>query len=177
MRSVCRTQFKRTAMMVSAVTLVSLIILLAGVWLLTRPVDIMEDNAVPGEPSALNEKYGYSQLMPQGFGLVRICATPPVEGKDIRLYLTNPAANPHLLRAEIYTAIPRTDASTGKITWEPGTFLGRTGFIQPGTYVESLTLNKSLSAGENKVIVKLAMRNAETGKSEGFVYLNMILLK
>lgn len=175
MRSVCRTQLKRTALLVSAVAALSLVILVAGIWLLTRPVDIMETAAVPGEPEGLPQEMGYSQLVQPGFGVVRLCGNPMVNGKDVRLYLTNPDGNLHLLRAEVYTAIPRTNA--GKATWEPGKFLGRTGFIEPGTYVETLTLDKPLSAGENKVLVKLAMRNAETGQSEGFVYLNMVVKK
>ena len=173
MRSVCRTQLKRTALLISAVAALSLVILAGGIWFLSRPVDIMEENSLPGEPQALPQEVGYSQFVQPGFGAARLCAMPAVDGKDLYLYVTNPAANPHLMRAEVYTAVPRTDASTGKTTWEPDKLLGKTGFLEPGTYAEKVTLSRALPAGETPISVKLALRNAESGKSEGFVYLNM----
>lgn len=175
MRSVCRTQLKKTALMAAAVTALSLIILVVGIWFLNRPVDIMEANAVSGIPEALPQEVGYSQFVQPGFGLIYLCGNPPVDGKELSLYLTNPTVNPHLLRAEVYTAVPRTDPSTGKTTWEPDKLLGKTGFLAPGTYVEKVTLSKALPAGETRILVKTALRNAETGQSEGFVFLNMVV--
>ena len=175
MRSVCRTQLKRTTLLISAVAAVSLMILAGGIWLLTRPVEIMELNALPGEPAALPQELGYSQFVQPGFGVLCLCANPVVDEKDVSLYLTNPPGNPHQLRAEVYAAVPRTDAS-GQLSWAPGKLLGRTGFLEPGTYVEKVTLNKALPAGETRIMVKAALRNAKSGSSEGFVYLNMVIV-
>ena len=176
MRSVCRTQLKRTALLVAAVAAVSLIILVVGIWFLRQPVDIMEPDAVAGIPEALPNEVGYSQFAQPDFGMIRLCANPTVDGKDIYLYLTNSDINAHLLRAEVYSAVAKTDAS-GKVTWEPNKLLGKTGFLEPGTYVEKVTLSKALPAGETRILVKAALRNAESGQSEGFVYLNMVVKK
>jgi hypothetical protein len=177
MRSVCRTQLKKTALLVTAVVALSLLILAAGLWFLSRPVDITEQDAISGIPEALPQEVGYSQFAQPNFGMICLCANPTVEGKDIYLYLTNPAVNPHLLRAEVYTAVPKTNPSNGQVSWEPGQLLGKTGFLEPGTYVEKVTLSKALPDGENYLLVKAALRNAETGSSEGFVYLNMMVKK
>ena len=96
MRSVCRTQLKRTALLVAAVAAVSLIVLVVGIWFLSRPVDIMEPNAVAGIPEALPQEVGYSQFVQPGFGLIYLCANPAVDGKDISLYLTNPGGHKSL---------------------------------------------------------------------------------
>ena len=175
MHAFCRTQVKKTALTVVPIVVLCVLILVAGIFLLNRPVDILDSNAIAGEPAALPQEFGYSEFMQPGFGLIRLCANPDVDGKDIYLYITNPIINPHLLRVEVYTAEKRVIGSTGEVKWEPDKLLGKSGFIEPGSYLECVSLSKRLPEGESPIIVKAALRNAETGGSEGFVYLNMMI--
>lgn len=174
MRSVCRTQLKRNIMLIAALVLMVALFAVAALWILSRPVELMDENALPGEPQALADELGYSHLEQAGFGSVRLCGNPVVDGKDVYIYLTNLPSNLHLMRAEIYTAKQVTNSS-GEKRWEPNKFLGRTGFIEPGTYVEKVSLDKNLPRGKSMVIIKVALRNAETGGSEGFLYLNTVI--
>ena len=175
MHSFCRTQVKKTALLIAPIVILCVIIIAVGIFLLNRPVDILDSNAIAGEPAALPQELGYSEFMQPGFGIIRLCANPSVDGKDVYLYITNPAINPHQLRVEFYTAEKRVMGSTGEVKWEPGKLLGKSGFIEPGSYLECVSLSKRLPEGENPIIVKAALRNAETGGSEGFVYLNMMI--
>lgn len=174
MRSFCRTQLKRNILLIAALVLVVAVFAVAAVWILGRPVELMDENAIAGEPQALPDEAGYSHLDQVGFGSVRMCGNPAVDGKDVYIYLTNLPSNLHLMRAEIYTAKQVTN-SAGEKRWEPNKFLGRTGFIEPGTYVEKVSLDKKLPRGQSMVIIKVSLRNAETGGSEGFLYLNTVI--
>ena len=161
-------------MLIAALVLMVALFAVAALWILSRPVELMDENALPGEPQALADELGYSHLEQAGFGSVRLCGNPVVDGKDVYIYLTNLPSNLHLMRAEIYTAKQVTNSS-GEKRWEPNKFLGRTGFIEPGTYVEKVSLDKNLPRGKSMVIIKVALRNAETGGSEGFLYLNTVI--
>lgn len=174
MRSVCRTQLKRTILLVAAVVVMLAVFAAAALWILSRPVELMDENAIPGEPQALADELGYSHLNQPGFGSVRLCGNPTVDGKDVYLYLTNLPTNLHLMRAEVYTGKQVVNAN-GEKTWTADKLLGRTGFIEPGSYVEKVTLDKKLPAGKTMVVIKVALRNAQTGQSEGFLFLNTVV--
>ena len=155
----------------AAVLVVVLVVLVT-----VQPPELLDPAAVAGEPQALPEEYGYSQMAPiQVPGSVRLCGAPPVAGKDIFLYLTNPASNIHQLRAEIYKGELAVDPKTGERSVIPGKLLGVTGFLEPGTWVEKVTLKKGLQIGESTVCIKIALRNRETGHSEGFFFLTTVL--
>lgn len=176
MHSVCRTQLKRNILFVSiAVILVCGIIALYAV-VFSRPVDIMDDNAIPGQPVALDESYGYSELIPQGLCIVRLCGTPLVQnGRDVFFYFTNPEVNIHPMRIDVYRAKVVVDPSTGKASYQPDEHLGNSGFIAPGSYIESVRLNTKLKE-KTPVMVKVGLRNEQTGVSEGYFYLNVTLV-
>lgn len=178
MHSVCRTQFKRNLLLGAAVVLVLAVFAAVLVLLSGRTPDLIDQGELPGEPQALPEKYGYTQVSPpQGGSTIRFCGDPLVDGKVVYLYLTNLPVNSHLVRAEVYEAVPVVNPSTGQGSYEPGDRLGSTGFIHPGTYVESLTLDKRLKQAETRVYIKIATRNQETGQSEGFFYVGTVLSK
>lgn len=172
MHSICRTQLKRNILLIAAAAMFLLAVICTAIWLLTRPVEVVDSNALPGEPAALADELAYSEVAPVGLDGVRLCANPVVDGKDIYFYLTNPASNAYMLRAEVYSAKRTTDGST-----VPDKLLGTSGFLEPGTYVEKITLDKALKSGANQILLKIALRNGKTGQSEGFFYLNMALSK
>ena len=177
MRSICMTQLKQNIRIGILVTLLIALVLGLCYALYTREPELLDPNELPGEPVALAQEYGYTQLMPQGFpGVVRLCGTPKVEGKDVYLNLTNLEGNAYLMRAEIYTVEVQVTAE-GEQKPTPGKLLGKTGFIHPGSYVEILHLDKSLKAGENPVYIKIALRDEETGHSGGSFYAGTTLVK
>lgn len=178
MRSVCTTQLKQNIRIGLAAVLVVAAALAAAYALYTREPDILDPNGQPGQPEALAQELGYTELYPQGLPCrVRLCATPRVDGKDVYLNLTNPDTNAHLLRAEIYSVQLETDPSTGQQKPVPGELLGKSGFLHPGTYVEVVRLDKGLNSGENPVYIKIALREEDTGHSGGFFYLGTTFVK
>ena len=87
------------------------------------------------------------------------------------IYLTSPADNDVLIRAELYSVKTVYDESTGQATFFPDKLLGKTGFIRPGTYVEKVRV-KGLRSGENtKVMVKIPTMYEESGTSKGIFYI------
>lgn len=87
------------------------------------------------------------------------------------IYLTSPADNDVLIRAELYSVKTVYDESTGQATFLPDKLLGKTGFIRPGTYVEKVRV-KGLRSGENtKVMVKISTMYEESGTSKGIFYI------
>ena len=178
MHSVCRTQLKRNLLLGAAVVLVVALFVAVLLLLPDRTSTLIDAGELSGEPQALPEAYGYTQVAPPTGGCtIRFCGAPVVDGKDVYLYLTNLPINAHLVRAEVYEAIVVVDKSTGQGSYEPGKQLGSTGFIHPGTYVEKVTLDKRLKDAETRVYIKIATRNQETGQSEGYFYVGTTFSK
>ena len=178
MRSVCTTQLKRNIRVGAAVTLLFVVVLAAAYALYTREPELLDPNELPGEPVALDEAYGYSQLAPQGIPcVVRLCGNPEIDGKDVYLNLTSLEVNSYLVRAEIYSVVVEVNPSTGEQKTAPDKLLGKTGFIRPGTYVEKLELDKGLKNGETPVYIKIALREEETGHSGGSFYVGTTFVK
>lgn len=175
MHSICRTQLKRNILLAAVVAVLLCGIVALYVFVFSRPIDIMDDSAIVGQPIALDESYGYSELMPQGLCVVRLCGTPRVEnGRDVFFYFTNPEVNVHPMRIDVYSAKLVVDPSTGKGSYKPDEHLGNSGFVAPGSYIESVRLDVELTE-QTPVMVKVGLRNAQTGVSEGFFYLNITL--
>lgn len=178
MHSICRTQLKRNLLLGAAAVLVLVVFVAVLVFFPGRTPAVMDSGELPGEPQALPAEYGYTQVAPPQMNCaIRFCGEPPVDGKDVYLYLTSMPTNGVLIRAEIYEAVVSVDRATGQSTYVPGDRLGSTGFIHPGTYVEKVTLDKRLRAGETRVYIKIATRNEESGRSEGFFYVATTLKK
>ena len=178
MRSVCTTHLKQNIRIGAVIALVFAVVLAAAYALYNRETELLDPNALPGEPVALEEAYGYSQLAPQGVPcVVRLCGNPEVDGKDVSLNLTSLDANSYLVRAEIYSVAVEVNSTTGEQKPVPDKLLGQTGFIRPGTYVEKLHLDKGLKKGETPVYIKIALRDEETGHSGGSFYVGTTFVK
>lgn len=175
MHSVCRTQLKRNIFIAAIVAVLLCGLVALYVFVFSLPVDIMDDSAIVGQPLALDDSYGYSELMPQGLCVVRLCGTPRIDdGRDVFFYFTNPEVNVHPMRIDVYRAKLVIDPSTGKGTYHPDEHLGNSGFVAPGSYIESVRLNTQLTE-QTPVMVKVGLRNEQTGVSEGYFYLNLTL--
>ena len=57
--------------------------------------------------------------------------------------------------------------SSGKQSFAPDRLLGRTGFIHPGTWVETLTLEEPLTKAETPIYIKIGLGDPESGRSLG----------
>ena len=175
MHSVCRTQLKRNILFAAIAVILLGGIIALYVFVFSRPIDVMDGDAIVGQPVALDESYGYSELAPQGLCVVRLCGTPLVkDGRDVFFYFTNPEVNVHPMRIDVYRAKLVIDPSTGKGSYQPDEHLGNSGFVAPGSYIESVRLDTELTE-QTPIIVKVGLRNEQTGVSEGYFYLNITL--
>lgn len=178
MRSrICYTALRRAVLF--AVT--ALLVLAAGVgiflWMLTLEPAFFDENARVGTPEVLAEERGYTSYVADGVCAVSLCGNPEIDGKDVKLFLTCPAENDVFLRAEIYSVKFTFDAMGNVTSANPDKLLGKSGFLRPGEYVESITLEEPLSEEMTYVMIKIGTYVEETGTSNGFFYINTALLK
>lgn len=114
-----------------------------------------DENAVQGVPN-VPEGLGWNELDAQAFK-VSVCGVIIPNGNTVDIWLTNPASNTAWLKLRILD---------GK-----GNILGETGLIQPGEYVQSITLTEVLKAG-NQIGLKIMAYQPDTYYSEGSATLN-----
>ena len=102
---------------------------------------------------------GYTELYKEGMAYrVSVCGVPTVDGQDLTVYFTNTEGNETYLKLRVL--------DTG------GNNLGETGLLKPGEYVKTVTLDKTLAAGEN-LKLKIMGYEPETYESAGSVSLNV----
>jgi len=175
MRNICYTSLKRTILLI----LLSVLIVAAAVWAFivmigTKP-ELLDENRLSGVPSGMQEKEGYQSYSAENICDVALCGNPKINGKEVKLLLTNPASNDVWLRAEIYS-VSFTYDTAGKITAAtPDKKLGESGFIRPGEYVESVSLSRKLKEDKVYVMIKISTYVEQTGMSNGFFYVNTTL--
>ena len=142
--------------------------------------DFFDDEAVVGVPTFADadvEVYGYETYDAIGVAKAALCGMPEtINGRDVRLFLTNPADNTVAIRVEIYT--PRfVQKSDGTYDAVPDVLLGESGFIRPGEYVEFLHLDRKLKTERTNVMIKIATLDESTGRSNGYFFVNTVLVK
>ncbi len=116
-----------------------------------------EAAAVSGVPT-VDENLGYSEIYRDGMGFSAwACGNVTMNGKNARVYFTNPDDNTVWLKVRIMDTA--------------GNILGESGILKPGEYAEHVTLESELAAG-TKISVKIMAYEAETYHSEGAVVLN-----
>ncbi len=132
--------------------------------------EIYDKQAQDGVPQDLPERFGYVSYENPGVCNVSLACTPDFDGKYAKINLTNPEENVVLIRAVLYTVkeVSKEDGSTDFI---PDKKLGETGFLRPGTYVESVKLSGLTAGKETRVLVKIATMNEEDRTSNGFFYI------
>lgn len=116
-----------------------------------------ETAAVQGKPEVA-EVMGYTELYKEGMAYrVSVCGVPTVDGQDLTVYFTNTEGNEKYLKLRVLD--------------ENDNILGETGLIRPGEYVKTVTLTKTLAAGEN-IKLKIMGYEPETYESAGSATLN-----
>ncbi len=174
---ICYTALRRRILFALAAILALAVAVAVFCWLLTINPAFFDENAVVGVPDGFSEENGYTSYVAEGVCAVGICGRPDINGKDVKLFLTNPLDNSVLLRAEIYS-VSFTYDKLGNITGaNPDECIGKSGFLRPGEYVENITLDHSLKDEMTYVMIKIATYKEETGTSNGFFYINTALFK
>lgn len=135
--------------------------------------DIIDSDETAGVPSNLSEKDGYVSYGAEGVCNVSLCCEPAFDGKKADIFLTNPEENEVLLKASFYTVKTVFNDETGKATYIPGELLGETGFIHPGSYVKSVSLEGISVGSETMVMVKISTIFEDTRGSNGLFYIYM----
>jgi hypothetical protein len=176
-QTICYTSIKRIVIF----SVIAAIVLAAAVavftWLVSIEAPFFDENAVTGSPAdLLNDNETYRLFQAQNICDAALCELPEVtDGKDVHLFLTNPETNSVYIRAEIYT-VAFVRNKDGQVTdYYHDELLGKTGFIRPGEYVETLVLDDSLDAAETYAMIKIATYNIDDGTSNGTFFVNTIL--
>lgn len=177
MRKICYTSFRRTVVWTVAAVLALVIAVTAFVILLGLEPELLDSGRQAGVPASVAEEYGYTPYSAEGICDVVLCGNPEVEGKEVRLYLTNPETNTVWLRAEIYSVAFTYDAAGNITAANPDKLLGRSGFLRPGEYVETVSLSRELRDERTYVMIKISTYVEKTRTSNGFFYINTALYR
>ena len=178
MRRVCYTSMRQSFPIVLAVVLILAAAVLAFLLLLRIGPDYFEDDAVLGTPTVADaETWGYETYDATGVARVTLCGMPEIEnGRDVRFFLTNPEDNAVAIKLEVYT--PKfVQKSDGTYEAVPDVLLGESGFIRPGEYVETVRLDKKLKDERTNVMIKIATLDEANGRSNGYFYVNTVLVR
>ena len=164
------TQMKKTVLLGAACAVLVAAMIMGIVFAALLKPEIYDKLAQDGAPQDLPESYGYVSYENEGVCKVTLACTPDFDGKYAKINLTNPEQNSVLLKAELYS-VKVVQTSDGKADFAPDKKLGETGFIRPGTFVESVKLNGLTAGAENPVLVKIAKMNEADRTSNGFFYI------
>ena len=151
----------------------------AFVLLASAKPQLLDKNAVIGTPEdILSEDATYRMFCAEGICDAALCEVPKISNRrDAQIFLTNPESNSVYIRAEIYSVVFIYD-DQGQITsYYHDKLLGKTGFIRPGEYVETLRLDKKLSDDSSYALIKIATYNPDNETSNGAFFINTILYK
>lgn len=117
-----------------------------------------DETARQGVPTVA-EDLGYTELYQEGMAYrVAVCGVPTVDGQSLSVYFTNAQSNEKYLKLRVLDA--------------KGNILGETGLLRPGEYVQSVTLNRTLSPG-TKITLKVMGYEPKDYTSAGSVNLNV----
>jgi len=178
-QTLCYTSVKRIVLFAVIAALVLAAAVAAFVLLASVEPAFFDENAVVGSPEEiLPEDTTYKLYMAEGVCDAALCELPKItDGKDLKIFLTNPENNSVYIRAEVYTVAFVRDAGGNVVDYYHDELLGKTGFIRPGEYVETLTLDNKLKDSETYAMIKIATYNIDDGTSNGTFFVNTILYK
>lgn len=171
MHSFSKTKRKRDLRIFLAVLAGSVLLIVGFVFVLCMEPRITDQNEMPGEPENPEAINGYVSYETPDVCKIGICCEPVLEEGYASIFLTNPADNDVLIRAELYSVRIVYDEKTGQASYLPDELLGKTGFIHPGTYVKQVKV-KGIRPGEaTKVMVKISTMYEDSGISKGIFYI------
>lgn len=176
MSRICMTSLKRNILYGLMVVLILAVGIALFVLMLGVEPDHHDSGAVVGTPTVTDEARGYRVYSAPGVCDVGLCGEPRIEGRDVYLYLTNPASNTVSLKIEFFTPLMVQQAN-GSYEPVPDVLLGESEFIRPGEYVEIVRLKKALADEKTNVMMKVSTLNEEEERSEGFFYVNTVFTR
>lgn len=171
MHSFSKTKLKKDILVALAVTTVVAVLIIGLVLIIRMEPKIIDKNETSGEPQNQSAIAGYAAYEAPDVCKVKICCEPTIEGGYASIWLTNPADNDVLIRAELYSVKTVYNAETGQATFLPDKLLGRTGFIHAGTFVEKVKVKRLRSGEETKVMVKISTMYEDSRTSKGIFYI------
>lgn len=173
MRKICYTSLRRRVVFATIGVLLLVLVVAAFVALIGLEPNIYDDGRTVGVPGIEKGENGYTSYSQEGVCSVALCCDPEIDGKLVYINLTNPSENDVLIRAEIYESVIEYDDDGSVKNVKPGALLGMSGFIAPGEYVHTVSLDKALPAGQDKLVsVKIATYIEDNGMSNGYFYVN-----
>ena len=171
MHSFSKTKMKRDILIALAILAAVAAIVCAFVFIIRMEPRIIDKNETAGEPENQSAIKGYVEYGAQDICKVKICCEPTIDGGYASIWLTNPAGNDVLIRAELYSVKEVYNKTTGQVTFLPDKLLGKTGFIHAGTYVKDVRIKGIKAGNQTKVMVKISTMYEDSGASKGIFYI------
>ena len=175
MRRICYTSLKHTFKLILLAILLLTVSIGIFLWIMTIKPPFFDQALVVGIPENIPLEKGYSYFNEPDVCAAYLCQNPDFDGKNADLYLTNPMENEGLfIRVEVFTINFIYDEKGNRTGTELGELLGKSGFIRPGEYVKTVTLDKKLKE-QTMVALKVAVYEEETGKNHGSMLIPIFL--
>lgn len=175
MRRISYTSLRNTMKFVLLGVLLVAISVGIFLWILTIEPPFFDQNLIVGTPQDIPLEKGYGFFEEPDVCAAYLCQNPDFDGKNADLYLTNPMENEGLfIRVEVFTIDIIYDENGKQKGTALGEMLGKSGFIRPGEYVKTVTLDKKLKE-QTMVVLKVAVYEEETGKNHGSMLIPIFL--
>ena len=175
MKNICYTSLRRTILFILIGVLCVAVSIGIFLWIMTIEPPFFDEALVVGTPQDIPAEKGYSYFEEPDVCAAYLCQNPDFDGKNADLYLTNPEKNKGLfIRVEIFTIDIVYDENGNKTGTALGEELGKSGFIRPGEYVQTVTLGKELDE-QTLVALKVAVYEEATGKNHGSMLIPIFL--
>ena len=171
MRSFSKTKLKKDIIVFLAALIFSAALVAGFVLIIRMEPRIIDKNEMSGEPPEQEAIAGYSAYEAPDVCKVKICCEPTLADGYASIWLTSPADNDVLIRAELYSVKTVYNSETGQATFLPDKLLGKTGFIHAGTFVEKVKVKGLKTGEETKVMVKISTMYEDTRTSKGIFYI------
>ena len=166
MQKISYTSLRRTLLWVLSGVLMVAVSVGIFLWILTIKPPFFDENAVVGQPEVPAEN-GYSYFNEADVCAAYLCQNPAFDGKNADVFLTNPEENQGLfIRVEVFSIEFIYDENGKRQGTALGDMLGKSGFIRPGEYVKTVTLDDKITE-QTPVALKIAVYEEETGKNHG----------
>ncbi len=172
-RKICTTALRRNLLFGTLGALL-LIGFLVGAFFGIRAVlrlspKLYEENTYSGMPDLELGEDGFVEIDNPEVCRVYLCQKPKRQGKELAIYLTNPAENDCSVRVEVFEVVFSQDEE-GQTTYAPGEKLGETYFVKPGEYLPIMKIQGKQTDKELPLLIKIGARDNETGVSLGTFY-------
>ena len=175
MQKICYTSLKQTLF----ITLIGVLIVAFAigifVWILSIEPPFFDEESKVGFPQEIPKEKGFSYFNEADVCAAYLCQNPDFDGKNADLFFTSPEENEgYFIRVEVYTVDYLYDENGKKTGTKLGDLLGKSGFIRPGEYVETVHLKKKLKE-QTFVALKVGVYEEATGRNRGSMLIPIYL--